>query len=527
MNATYLYEEENQSKITLGTPEHAPDWHLKIKFNPISSTPLYEAYNLMLSSFKEGYQWQIDNSARKDNVAFLHAMKSLTDSIATSLDSSNYLSTHQIDEALHELFEFSYDKSSFQNKILQLKSAPPGTLLSNFALMNLNLSSLKAIYAFWLEFAKELRYHWQKKIPLPGIPVTDQPDYNSCIIFQKLQLINFCIERHIERKQNQRLRMMVEKQEEMFSSAAVKRRGALEPVPGLFMLNTGLPIFRPLLQDHKYMTEDMIIEQENILKNTEFKAELQSNSVLSDMQAFKAANYDSAFEDFIRWYSPNDWEDNETGGILSKRMQDPDNLWQQMWKQAEPLSVEQQKPIFNYNLEGEKAMHFLETLPPAHLLEQLIAILTTTIIHNLTHCGGIFSFQSISKLTESMPSIFQRFSNDPVKAYSEFAGVLKKVEHLSSLATSLFHKFPKQARLVECFLGTDEDMISFDEERQSILSLLSSGKGKLPQPDFRKYVIKTVCSRPHFNSPPTPSRFFYSLSAQERIFAWALSSADV
>lgn len=94
----------------------------------------------------------------------------------------------------------------------------------------------------------------------------------------------------------------------------------------------------------------------------------------SDMQAFKAANPGCVFGDFIRWYSPNDWtwEDtdadaakvvptSETGsvcssfcvnvsvvastvslvrilvavaltGSISVRMQDPANIWQQLWR---------------------------------------------------------------------------------------------------------------------------------------------------------------------------------------------------
>lgn len=37
-----------------------------------------------------------------------------------------------------------------------------------------------------------------------------------------------------------------------------------------------------------------------------------SASLLSDMESFKAANPNGKLEDFIRWYSPRDWiEDNE------------------------------------------------------------------------------------------------------------------------------------------------------------------------------------------------------------------------
>lgn len=45
-----------------------------------------------------------------------------------------------------------------------------------------------------------------------------------------------------------------------------------------------------------------------------------SASLLSDMESFKAANPNGKLEDFIRWYSPRDWieEDNgKSGGKLN------------------------------------------------------------------------------------------------------------------------------------------------------------------------------------------------------------------
>lgn len=42
-----------------------------------------------------------------------------------------------------------------------------------------------------------------------------------------------------------------------------------------------------------------------------------SASLLSDMESFKAANPNGTIEDFIRWYSPRDWiEDDDTGNIV-------------------------------------------------------------------------------------------------------------------------------------------------------------------------------------------------------------------
>lgn len=47
--------------------------------------------------------------------------------------------------------------------------------------------------------------------------------------------------------------------------------------------------------------------------NLELRAQMMSASLLSDMESFKAANPNGKIEDFIRWYSPRDWIEDENG----------------------------------------------------------------------------------------------------------------------------------------------------------------------------------------------------------------------
>jgi len=42
------------------------------------------------------------------------------------------------------------------------------------------------------------------------------------------------------------------------------------------------------------------------------RARMQSACLLSDMEAFKAANPACTLGDFVRWYSPRDWVEEET-----------------------------------------------------------------------------------------------------------------------------------------------------------------------------------------------------------------------
>lgn len=50
------------------------------------------------------------------------------------------------------------------------------------------------------------------------------------------------------------------------------------------------------------------------------------------------------------------------------------NAWQRLWAAAAPLPAAQQRPLLDPRLEGERALHFLETLPPAALWSELLAV---------------------------------------------------------------------------------------------------------------------------------------------------------
>jgi Rab3 GTPase-activating protein catalytic subunit len=103
------------------------------------------------------------------------------------------------------------------------------------------------------------------------------------------------------------------------------------------------------------MTEDMIDEYTSYLTSLDGgndRVRAQLNVLLSDMQAFKAANPGSVLEDFVRWHSPRDFEN----GALSERMRIPGNLWEETWRSARPIPVSQQVRLFNETKEAEKVI---------------------------------------------------------------------------------------------------------------------------------------------------------------------------
>lgn len=87
------------------------------------------------------------------------------------------------------------------------------------------------------------------------------------------------------------------------------------------------------------------------------------------MSAFKAANPNAVFEDFIRCHSPGDWIDDDLEvemskdnpsprGKLSERMSENGNSWRNIWSRSPALPVSGQKPLLDPNREGEKVPIF-------------------------------------------------------------------------------------------------------------------------------------------------------------------------
>lgn len=119
------------------------------------------------------------------------------------------------------------------------------------------------------------------------------------------------------------------------------------------------------------------------------------SQLLSDMQAFKAANPGCILEDFIRWHSPPDWTDAESSdetqgsfdggdmslkrGQLSTRMQTEGNLWRELWETAKPLPAVKQTPLFDEDLAVDGILNSLEDISPSDLFEQLfVSVLSSS-----------------------------------------------------------------------------------------------------------------------------------------------------
>ncbi|KAL8588274.1 hypothetical protein ACOMHN_008577 [Nucella lapillus] len=329
----------------------------------------------------------------------------------------------------------------FSEALKQLKSCSPDSLTYrlavSFSIINHNHGGLRAIAHLWQEFVLEMRYRWENSILIQGLGASDQspstsssshpspstpaPNLGSCLLHQKLQMLNCCIERKVKREaagygqegtllheaastsafetdvshtqpdndeavdegparrsagnssedeeeddeffeceegeenedgekstssdtspkhgSTSKKHLPSEKSmdssvsETSFKDAAVmKAEGRLAPMKNLRSLSTNEPLFIPVTQEPSPMTEDMLEEQAEVLarlgstaQGSQLRARMQSACLLSDMESFKAANPGCCLEDFVRWYSPRDFiedeedeEEEEEGGRMGE-----------------------------------------------------------------------------------------------------------------------------------------------------------------------------------------------------------------
>ncbi|GLD92369.1 hypothetical protein PINS_up000902 [Pythium insidiosum] len=302
------------------------------------------------------------------------------------------------------------------------------------------------------------------------------PDFHQCLLYQKLQLLNCCILKQIEHSQSkgngvaaggvaQDAKLTEEflvtgkitdeddgdddddgddgspSDDEFFDTVEVQETAAGEsrrlppegvkrPIPGVFCLRTNAMMMEPETQAAVPATEDIVKQQQELLsrlgvnkESAMLRQQIQSISLVSDMQSFKAANPDSCLADFVRWYSPKDWiEDKslsgsglpaegknlwwfEGAGMLSERMRVNDDegskyghLWHRMWESCAPLPASKQKRLFDPVEESEKIYHYLETISPHEMFHQ-------TLVGAISSCYSILETMALPFPARSLPTV--------------------------------------------------------------------------------------------------------------------------
>ncbi|KAK7289868.1 hypothetical protein RIF29_03864 [Crotalaria pallida] len=421
-----------------------------------------------------------------------------------------------------------------------IKGAPLYSLFSQFCLHSLWFGNcnIRAISMLWIEFVREVRWCWEESQLLSRMPANGSIDLSTCLINQKLQMLAICIEKkcqlneeyedcigsldHIDSMTEEESVVgddpsIMETSSEAFSgkvdsflaadssefsgkkistvsrkpedvslfddtkSSDFTRRGSAGIVNSTMLLKSYQSMHAPYTQEAPLLTEDMHEERLQAVEafgdSFNFSAQLERDILTSDMSAFKAANPDAVFEDFIRWHSPGDWEeDNPEGtssscsldvekskhswppqGRLSKRMSEHGNLWRKIWNNATALPASEQKPLLDPNREGEKVLHYLETLKPHQLLEQMVCTAFRAAADTLSQTSYGELKQMVTEMEQLYPTMasylrplqVNRLSADSetIEDLRQLTVVFERVEKLMSLAASLHRKLSRAPRL--------------------------------------------------------------------------------
>jgi len=195
------------------------------------------------------------------------------------------------------------------------------------------------------------------------------------------------------------------------------RVGARCPVPSAMpLIESGDQVYAPYLQRTLPVTDEEEERQKRMLgvdrgngkdrlsiqDRIKIAQRLQKPKLLSDMSSFKAANHGAVFEDFIRWYgnpenplgeelNEDSWKRkaeirsklspeqaknvalNEASEAISLLM----NLrafWEDSWDESEAEAAFEQDPLFDPYTTVEMMLHSLETIHPALLMNQVLAV---------------------------------------------------------------------------------------------------------------------------------------------------------
>ncbi|KAG7311267.1 hypothetical protein JYU34_002298 [Plutella xylostella] len=271
-----------------------------------------------------------------------------------------------------------------------VKSSPAGGLVRRVSLVAARLleaGGLPYLAHLWYEFTQELQYRWERRIRVPGV-AAGPPGARSCLLHQKLQLLNCCIERAgVEAGAGGREGAGGDSDDEFYDCseeegeeetcerpAAAGRQERLDDA----VMKNGAPLYIPKTQEPPPRTEDQVAEDAALLeaqgggaRGSALRARLLSASLLSDMEAFKAANPGAELCDFCRWYSPRDWRP-EGGGALGERMLLPGNPWSEAWAVARPVPAARQRRLFDEQREAQQLLQWLRARTVAGVAELLL-----------------------------------------------------------------------------------------------------------------------------------------------------------
>ncbi|KRX68871.1 Rab3 GTPase-activating protein catalytic subunit [Trichinella sp. T9] len=313
----------------------------------------------------------------------------------------------------------------------------------------------KLVTVFWKEFVCHLFNHMRNINFLHNCDsevYVSQKD-NLWPLQYKFEMLNFCLqnmraERELQLKSSSEFFNCYENSEEVQRN--LHPEGRLKPHDtNMLIKHPEEHVYEPILRSSRLA--DFIFEcelhtqmgdhhtfanQEERLQNDLNK--LQRNFLLSDMQAFKAANLNCCFEDFVRWCSPKDIEFNGKEWKLSERMSNKEG-WYLVWTNAVPLPISQQGNILDFNKTAKKILDYFVEVTWNELYELILPyglmVALRALLHTISDNGEVH-------FRDYMPEIFQQFKscfkNKKLPEYLELLRLMEKLYEHCAAFNSIF-----------------------------------------------------------------------------------------
>ncbi|XP_055343757.1 rab3 GTPase-activating protein catalytic subunit-like [Paramacrobiotus metropolitanus] len=628
-------------------PLQAPKWAVQLFLNDKASQRLSDAlrkfakqthHQETVQSLLEYLDSDANSQAQNVDTA-KNALKRLTGPERTHLSTALYkripryhLDVPIAEEPLNEILAYLFPDSGLAKDLENsnsagstadseqvfgnLKSAPYNSFPYRLSLAVYyvleNLGGLLAVAYLWHEVLLELRYRWENSFLLTDIQ-PGYPNHGTCLLHQKLQMLNCCIEKRqqsrqanpkkqvtFSRKSPERLIIPANKSsvdsittldgedlvtededeefydcEEVFGeetmveekekNISVKPEGRLHEHTSLKLLSDGVtPVFIPVTQEVAPMTEDAAAAHLERLAATDddevgraLRIKLQSAALVSDMSAFKAANPGCCFEDFVRWHSPRDWEEDPehaSAGHLSERMSHADSAWSTAWETAECKPVRRQKRLFDERVEAEKVLSFLNTTVGdvfRHLLPVFAEAVLIKLIKEM-HEADLRLPVDQTMLTKSLSRIlsdhifnwvdFEKFiknvaSNEQsVHTYRSLLDTAKRSDDLPE--KEQFHQFIKSltnSRQLTPVPGASRSPLgqhilkTFDQRTPTLdstevsMQQLQNRKAVLPKVEVKEFLLRTIAPRPFSFNRPGVQRLYACMKKDSVRMAGAFS----
>uniref|UniRef100_A0A3P9D593 Rab3 GTPase-activating protein catalytic subunit n=1 Tax=Maylandia zebra TaxID=106582 RepID=A0A3P9D593_9CICH len=446
-----------------------------------------------------------------------------------------------------------------------------------------------------------LRARWENNHLICGL-AGGAPDLRCCLLHQKFQMLNCCIERKKARDESHKVPEGKEKEhrvlgacqksrqgpecatsassstremsqgkswdswsdseEEFFeclsdqgeteaTQAEGRAEGRLHPYNNMTLLNSAEPLYvhRSESLPHCANTSYAVIYSK--YTHCSFINHLQSLCLCP-----QAANPGCVLEDFVRWYSPRDYVEEEVVdekvntmvmGTLSPRMKIPGNMWVEAWETARVTPARRQKRLFDDTKEAEKVLHYMAMQKPADLARHLLpCILHATILKEEESAEDIPSVQkTIQQATVQASKLLQSPNQDYKKlevilVSSGFTCSYLSVLFCGNIVT--FSTLCVVSRFVSSLLEEPEVVVTgagqglagsiihglFISAQRVTLTLPPCPSHVLvpdfPPPAGREILLRTCVPRPAAYSKALPQRLFCVLMREEFRLTGAFST---